>query len=115
MKLYDYEIEHNALVRQLAPECTLLLKRDGAFPLGHPGKLALFGNGARHTVRGGTGSGEVYSRYIVNMEDGLKEAGFEITSTKWLDDYDELMQKAAEEWKAEMKQKYKGKIGRAHV
>lgn len=108
MKLYDYEIEHNALVRQLAPECTLLLKRDGAFPLGHPGRIALFGNGARHTVRGGTGSGEVYSRYIVNMEDGLKEAGFEITSTKWLDDYDELMQKATEQWKAEMKQKYKG-------
>lgn len=58
MKLNNYEIEHNKIVRKLAPECTLLLKSDGAFPLSAPCKIALFGNGARNTLRGGTGSGK---------------------------------------------------------
>lgn len=80
MKLNNYEIEHNKIVRKLAPECTLLLKSDGAFPLSAPCKIALFGNGARNTLRGGTGSGEVYSRYNISIEKGLKKSGFTITT-----------------------------------
>jgi len=89
-----YEIEHAAWVRYLGPECTVLLKSDGRFPLGEPCKLALFGNGARHTVKGGTGSGEVNSRYAITVEQGLEEAGFEITSKAWLDTYDEVQRRA---------------------
>ena len=89
MKLYDYEIRHASLVRRLAPECTVLLKKDGSFPLSAPGKLALYGSGARHTVKGGTGSGEVNSRYFVTIEEGLENAGFEITTKPWLDAWDE--------------------------
>ena len=52
--------EHAAIVRANAAEGALFLKKDGSFPLAAAGRLALFGNGERKTVKGGTGSGEVY-------------------------------------------------------
>ena len=58
----DYEREHNEIMRRLGAECAVLLKSDGSFPLSGPCKLALFGSGARRTIKGGTGSGEVNSR-----------------------------------------------------
>ena len=60
------ELDHMALSRSLAAECVVLLENDGALPLTGPGKLALFGNGARSTVRGGTGSGDVNTRSYTN-------------------------------------------------
>ena len=110
MKLNDYEIKHADTVRRLAPECTVLLKKDGAFPLEKPGKIALYGAGARHTVKGGTGSGEVNSRYFVTIEEGLEKAGFTITTKPWLDAWDETVRAArkafAEEIRARAKQKH---------
>lgn len=52
------------------------------------GQIALFGNGARATIKGGTG--DVNSRFIVNVEQGLKEAGFEVTTDNWLDRFDSM-------------------------
>ena len=49
VKLYDYELEHMEKLRKLAPECMVLLKSDGSFPLSKPEKIAVYGNGARHT------------------------------------------------------------------
>ena len=86
----EYEREHNAFLRQFGPECAVLLKSDGALPLSEPCRLALFGSGARCTVKGGTGSGEVNSRFFVSAEEGLRAAGFTITSTDWMDNYDRL-------------------------
>lgn len=94
MQINDYEIKHNEYLRTNGAECTVLLKKDGRFPLSEAGKIALYGNGARRTVKGGTGSGEVNSRFYVNIEDGLKNAGFEITTGDWLDDYDKIHAKA---------------------
>ena len=51
------EKEHSALVRELAGECMTLLENDGTLPLAGAGKVAVYGNGVRHTVKGGTGSG----------------------------------------------------------
>ena len=87
------EKAHMEAVRALAGECMVLLENNGALPLGAPGgedihKLALYGNGARHTVKGGTGSGDVNSRTVVTIEEGLKHAGFTITTERWLDNYD---------------------------
>ncbi len=90
MNASSYENEHNARLRMLAPECTVLLKNNGDFPLPNPGKIALYGNGARHTIKGGTGSGDVNSRFYYTAEQGLREAGFTVTSTKWLDEYDRV-------------------------
>ncbi len=86
----DYEREHNAFLRQHGAECAVLLRSDGAFPLDGPCRLALFGSGARRTVKGGTGSGEVNSRFFVSAEEGLRAAGFTVTSTDWMDNYDRL-------------------------
>ncbi len=79
------ETEHMALARRLAGECAVLLENDGTLPLAAPGKIALFGNGARQTVRGGTGSGDVNVRSDVNIEQGLTRAGFTVTTGPWLD------------------------------
>ncbi len=94
----DYEREHNAVLRSLGAECAVLLRSNGAFPLEGPCRLALFGSGARRTVKGGTGSGEVNSRCFVTAEQGLEEAGFTLTSKVWLDDYDRFYAAARKAW-----------------
>lgn len=57
MTLNDYEREHNSFLRGLGAECAALLKSDGSFPLKKPCEVALYGNGARRTIMGETGSG----------------------------------------------------------
>lgn len=84
------ERQHRALSAKAAQEGMVLLENRGMLPLKERGKIALFGPGARHTVTGGTGSGDVHERYSVNIEEGLKKAGFTITTQKWLDAYDEM-------------------------
>ncbi len=88
MKINAYEKEHLNQLRAGLAECTVLLKSNGDFPLEKPGKIALFGSGARRTVMGGTGSGEVNSRFTVSVERGLELAGFTVTTGAWLDAYD---------------------------
>ena len=88
------EITHMALSRSLAGECVVLLENDGALPLEARGALALFGNGVRQTIRGGTGSGDVNTRSDVNIEKGLEEAGFTVTTKAWLDRQDAAYEQA---------------------
>lgn len=82
------EIDHMALSRSLAGECVVLMENHGALPLHGAGKLALYGNGARNTVRGGTGSGDVNTRSDITIEQGLERAGFQIMTKDWLDRQD---------------------------
>lgn len=103
MELQPYEKEHLKTLRTLLPECTVLLKSDGSFPLPTAGKLALYGNGARHTLKGGTGSGEVNSRYFVTVEEGLRQAGFEITTDNWLNGYDDVRVEAKKQFLKDIK------------
>lgn len=105
MELFDYEKKHLELLRSHLGECTVLLKTNGAFPLEKPGKLAAYGAGVRSTVKGGTGSGEVNSRYFVTVEQGLMEAGFEITTEKWLDAYDQVRAEAKKQFIKEIQAK----------
>ena len=77
----DYEIEHKSALRKMAPECMVLLKYDGSFPIKEPGKIAVYGNGARNTIKGGTGSGDVNVRSFQSVEETLIAEGFEITTT----------------------------------
>lgn len=104
----EREKKHAALVRQLAGECMVLLKNDGTLPLKETGPLALYGNGARATCKGGTGSGDVYVRETVTIEEGLKREGFLVTTGDWLDrqdaaaaaerrEYEAVIRKRAEE------------------
>ena len=71
-----------------------LLENNGALPLAPGGRIALFGNGGRRTVKGGTGSGDVNSRFVVNIEQGLEEAGFQVTTGNWLDRCDQAAEAA---------------------
>lgn len=83
--------------REIASQGMVLLENDGVLPLsGKPGRIALFGNGARATIKGGTGSGDVNSRFIVNVQQGLEEAGFEVATDNWLNRYDESVRQSEE-------------------
>ena len=93
-----YEIDHLAAVRALAPECMVLLRSNGAFPLTEPGEIALFGSGARHTIKGGTGSGDVNSRHVTTIEEGLEAAGFTIVTRPWLEAYDRIRLRAHQDF-----------------
>ena len=50
--MYEYEKEHNEILRRFGAECAVLLKSDGTFPLDGSCDLALYGSGARQTVKG---------------------------------------------------------------
>ena len=93
-----YEIDHLTTVRALAPECMVLLRSNGAFPLTEPGEIALFGSGARHTIKGGTGSGDVNSRHVTTIEEGLEAAGFTIVTQPWLEAYDRIRLQAHQDF-----------------
>ena len=82
------ELDHMALARKVAGECIVLMENDGTLPLTTPETVALFGSGARQTIRGGTGSGDVNTRTDVNIEEGLENAGFTVTTKDWLDKND---------------------------
>lgn len=86
------EKDHFRRTRALAGDCTVLLKNDGILPLSpmdHP-KIALYGEGARNTVRGGTGSGMTITRRDYSVEDALEAAGFIVTTKDWLSRQDAL-------------------------
>ena len=99
-EMTDSEILHLKLVRELGGECPVLLENRRVLPIRQPGRIALYGSGARHTVKGGSGSGEVNTRFEVNIYDGLKDAGFDITTDGWLDRYDEAYDTNLAEYKA---------------
>ena len=107
--LTDRERKNAGIVRGLQAECTVLLKKNGDFPLSGPCSIALYGNGARNTLRGGTGSGEVYSHFTVSIERALEKAGFTITTKKWLDAYDGILKKSRKEFIHEIKERARKK------
>lgn len=80
----EREVLHANLSRELAGECMVLLENDGALPFAAK-KVAVYGNGVRGTIKGGTGSGDVNTRSNVNIEQGFVNAGIEVASTAWLD------------------------------
>ena len=86
-EVQDFEKEHLATLRAIAPECMVLLKKNGDFPLSAPCKVALYGAGARETIKGGTGSGDVNVRHYVTVEEGLENAGFTVTTKSWMEGY----------------------------
>lgn len=92
------ETNHMALSRKLAGECVVLLENEGTLPLAKAGQAALYGNGARQTVRGGTGSGDVNTRDNVSIEQGLKNAGFTITTSAWLDRQEQKYTQARQDY-----------------
>lgn len=105
--MFDYEITNINKVKENAHECSLFLKRDGIFPLDKPCKIAAYGNGVRNTLKGGTGSGEVNSRYFKTIEVALIEAKFEIVNKDYFDIYDNAYKKARKPFIKQIKKEAK--------
>ncbi|HEX3076954.1 MAG TPA: glycoside hydrolase family 3 C-terminal domain-containing protein [Lachnospiraceae bacterium] len=98
----EREVRNRALTREAAAEGMVLLKNQDVLPIASGKKIALFGAGARHTVKGGTGSGDVNERHSVSIEEGLRNAGYEIVTQSWLDDYDNSYMQSRLDWKKEL-------------
>ena len=101
------ELENRSLARRAAAEGFVLLENDGVLPIREK-KIALYGSGARMTVKGGTGSGAVRERYSVTVAQGLEAAGFEITTKDWLDRFDKFYADTYEEYRQSMEEKVEG-------
>ncbi|MCR4910949.1 MAG: glycoside hydrolase family 3 C-terminal domain-containing protein [Bacilli bacterium] len=92
MELQEHEIRHLKTLETISSECTLFLKReDESFPIDEIKDIALYGNGVRHIVKGGTGSGNVNVHFFKNVEEVFEEHGIEVTTKDWLDRYDEFV------------------------
>ena len=113
--MHQYEIDHLNTVLQNAAECTVLLKKNGQFPLVGPTAIDAFGAGMRYTIKGGTGSGEVNSRFTRTIEEGLEKEGFTITSKEWLDEYDKVRVNAKKEFFKDLKKEARTKKENVYI
>ena len=101
------EIDNRALCTEKRQQKDLfILKNEEHFlPAKKGGKIALYGAGAVKTIKGGTGSGDVNERDYVTIAQGMKNAGYEVTTESWLDSYVKIYDQAREDWKAEILKK----------
>ena len=100
----EYEIRHRQTALKIAREGVVLLenKKSGekpVLPLKKGTRIGLYGSGARKTIKGGSGSGDVNERSCVTIEQGLEHAGFVIEKKEWLDRYDQVKDASIESWK----------------
>ena len=73
---------HAAITRQSAAEGIVLLKNNGTLPWKENVKtVALFGENSYDFLSGGTGPGCVHPPYVIDMLEGLKNAGIQSSPT----------------------------------
>ena len=105
MTVTEREKRHAALSAQIAAEGMVLLENKGVLPFpAEVHSIALFGSGARRTVKGGTGSGDVNVRSFVTIEQGLKDAGYRIVTENWLTEQDAVIQTAKAQYDAHIQE-----------
>ena len=99
-EIQPWETEHRKVARRAAAEGIVLLKNeDHVLPLKEGSVIALYGAGVGKTIKGGTGSGDVNEREKVSICEGMKNAGFQITTEAWINRYNEIYDKARQDWK----------------
>lgn len=104
-----YEAPHRAVSRKAAAEGIVLLKNENqALPLAKGSKIALYGAGATHMIKGGTGSGDVNERDVPTIYQCLLDAGYTVTSKDWIDAYDKIYTEARIAWRDDIIQRTKG-------
>ncbi len=95
-----YEAAHRKTARVAAEEGFVLLKNEhNVLPLAKGSRLALYGAGASNPIKGGTGSGDVNERDVVSIYDGLKAAGYEITTEAWVESFRKQYEQSRIEWR----------------
>lgn len=105
-----YEAPHRQIARKAAAEGIVLLKNENRLlPLKTGSSIALFGAGASHTVKGGTGSGDVNERESVSVCKGLENAGYTVTTREWIAEYDRIYAEARAAWREEIREKARKK------
>lgn len=90
-------------IRPYLSECTVLLRYNHKFPLDGPCRIACFGSGVADTLKGGTGSGEVNSKFSVTVEEALVDSGFIITNRDWYKEYQGFLSDAKKRFKSDVK------------
>ena len=96
----ERETRHRLLARKASAEGFVLLKNNHQIlPIAKGSQIGLYGSGAVMTIKGGTGSGDVNERDYVTIRQGLENAGYRLTSEKWLDSYKEIYAQARNDWK----------------
>ncbi len=99
------ELKNMERARAIASQGMVLLKNEGALPLQGVKTLAAYGSGVRRTIKGGTGSGDVNSRTVITVEQGLEDAGFQLVTKDWLDQHDANCAAAYEAYMANLKKR----------
>ena len=114
----EREVRNAQLSKEAAEEGMVLLENENqALPLAQGSKAALFGTGSYRTIKGGTGSGDVYNRYTISVYDALTST-YNISNMAWWGEYlktfEEKKAQAAEEKKDNDYVKYtQGRFGGA--
>ena len=91
----EREKRNLVIAYEAACESIVLLENDGALPI-QDKRIAMYGAGVTHTIKGGTGSGEVNERHSVTIYEGMKNAGFVITTENWLEQFQKSYEAGAE-------------------
>lgn len=98
--IQSYETLHREVSRRVAAEGIVLLKnKNQVLPLEKGSNVALYGPGATHMIKGGTGSGDVNERDVVTIYQGLVSAGYNVTTEEWMDAYDKIYADARIAWR----------------
>ena len=114
----EREVRNAQLSKEAAEEGMVLLENENqALPLTQGSKAALFGTGSYGTIKGGTGSGDVYNRYTISVYDALTST-YNISNMAWWGEYlktfEEKKAQASEEKKDNDYVKYtQGRFGGA--
>ena len=83
----EREVRNAQLSKEAAEEGMVLLENENqALPLAQGSKAALFGTGIYGTIKGGTGSGDVYNRYTISVYDALTST-YNISNMAWWSEY----------------------------
>ncbi len=88
----ERETINRKLSRKAAAEGAVLMENNGILPISEDTKVFIAGNGIINPIKGGTGSGDVNVREIVDLFTGLENAGINITNKEAakaaIDDYE---------------------------
>ena len=104
-----YETKHRKVAKMAAEEGFVLLKNEHhILPVAKGSKLALYGPGASNPIKGGTGSGDVNERDVVSIYDGLKKAGYEITTQDWIESFQKQYEQSRLDWRQKIWEETEG-------